>query len=81
MATPVNATAFAVSRETLDTRTIPESYIFLRDVGTIPFEAVYGDPAAFAELARPDFPVGHIPVAGRTVTAGVGANLSAPSPE
>ena len=57
MATPVNATAFAVSKEILDTRTIPESYIFLRDVGTIPFEVVYGDPSAFAGLARPDFPV------------------------
>jgi L-fuculose-phosphate aldolase len=57
MATPVNATAFAVSNEILDTRTIPESYIFLRDVGTIPFENVYGDPSTFAELARPDFPV------------------------
>jgi len=57
MATPVNATAFAVSREILDTRTIPESYIFLRDVGTIPFESVYGDPVAFADLARPEFPV------------------------
>jgi len=57
MATPVNATAFAVSDETLDTRTIPESYIYLRDVVTIPFEAVYGDPAKFADLARPDFPV------------------------
>jgi L-fuculose-phosphate aldolase len=57
MATPVNATAFAVSNEILDTRTIPESYIFLRDVATIPFEAVYGDPGAFAELARQDFPV------------------------
>lgn len=57
MATPVNATAFAVSNETLDTRTIPESYIFLRDVGTIPFEAVYGDPSAFADRTRPDFPV------------------------
>ena len=57
MATPVNATAFAVSDEILDTRTIPESYIFLRDVGTIPFEAVYGEPGAFAGLTRPDFPV------------------------
>ena len=57
MATPVNATAFAVSNEILDTRTIPESYIFLRDVGTISFESVYGDPAAFADLVRPDFPV------------------------
>lgn len=57
MATPVNATAFAVSSEILDTRTIPESYIFLRDVGRIPFDVVYGDPAAFAALGRPDFPV------------------------
>ncbi len=57
MATPVNATAFAASKEPLDTRTIPESYIFLRDVGTIPFESVYGDPAAFAGLTCMDFPV------------------------
>ena len=57
MATPVNATAFAVSGEILDTRTIPESHIFLRDVGTIPFETVYGDPKAFANETRPDFPV------------------------
>lgn len=57
MATPVNATAFAVSSESLDTRTIPESYIFLRDVATIPFESVYGDPQAFAGLTRPDAPV------------------------
>jgi L-fuculose-phosphate aldolase len=57
MATPVNATAFAVSGEILDTRTIPESHIFLRDVGTIPFETVYGDPTAFANETRPDFPV------------------------
>lgn len=57
MATPVNATAFAVSTEILDTRTIPESYIFLRDVGTIPFETVYGDAAAFAAECDPEFPV------------------------
>ncbi|TSA37779.1 MAG: class II aldolase/adducin family protein [Verrucomicrobiaceae bacterium] len=57
MATPVNATAYSVSRETLDTRTIPESYIFLRDVARIPFEAAYGDPDAFAARCRPDFPV------------------------
>jgi len=57
MATPVNATAFAVSHEKLDTRTIPESYIFLRDVGVVPFETVYGDPEAFAAGCRPDVPV------------------------
>lgn len=57
MATPVNATAFAVSKEILDTRTIPESYIFLRDVPKIPFETVYGDPNEFAAHCRPDFPI------------------------
>ncbi len=57
MATPVNATAFAVSAAALDTRTIPESYIFLRDVDVFPFEMVYGDPGTFAARCRPDFPV------------------------
>lgn len=33
---PVNATAFSVTRVSLDARTIPESYIFLRDVGRAP---------------------------------------------
>ena len=36
-ATPVNATAFSASATRLDTRTIPESYIFLRDVPSIRF--------------------------------------------
>lgn len=57
MATPVNGTAFAISPAKLDTRTIPESYVFLRDVGVIPFESVYGDPAAFAALCNPSRPV------------------------
>ncbi len=57
MATPVNATAFAVTKATLDTRTIPESYIFLRDVARIPFEAAYRDPQAFAALCNPEFPI------------------------
>ena len=57
MATPVNSTAFAVSATALDTRTIPESYIFLRDVEVIPFSDVYGDPEAFGKKCRPDFPV------------------------
>ncbi len=34
---PVNATAFSVTNQRLDTRTIPESYVFLRDVGRAPF--------------------------------------------
>jgi L-fuculose-phosphate aldolase len=57
MATPVNATAFAVSAERLDTRTIPESYIFLRDVEVVPFADVYGNVEQFAQRRRPEFPV------------------------
>jgi ribulose-5-phosphate 4-epimerase/fuculose-1-phosphate aldolase len=39
-ATPVNATAFSASAARLDTRTILESYIFLRDVAVLPFSWV-----------------------------------------
>jgi L-fuculose-phosphate aldolase len=55
-ATPVNATAFSVSDSLLDTRTIPESYIFLRDVAVLPFSSIYEDPestAAALSLAAP----------------------------
>ena len=47
-ALPVNATAFSVTGEKLDARTIPESYLFLRDVGRVPFEEQFGDGAAVA---------------------------------
>jgi L-fuculose-phosphate aldolase len=38
---PVNATAFSVTDVTLDARTIPESYIFLRDVCRVPYGIQY----------------------------------------
>jgi L-fuculose-phosphate aldolase len=56
-ATPVNATAFSVSSRRLDTRTIPESYIFLRDVAVLPFAALYEDPGKVAEALSPEFPI------------------------
>jgi L-fuculose-phosphate aldolase len=34
---PVNATAFSVTQEPLDTRTIPESYVVLREVARAPY--------------------------------------------
>ena len=40
---PVNATAFSVTDAPLDTRTIPESYVFLRDVSRVPFGVRFGD--------------------------------------
>jgi len=56
-ATPVNATAFSASDTRLDTRTIPESYIFLRDVAVLPFSWVYDAPEKIAETMTPEFPI------------------------
>ena len=56
-ATPVNATAFSASASRLDTRTIPESYIFLRDVAVLPFEWVYDSPEKIADAMTPEFPI------------------------
>lgn len=57
-ATPVNATAFSVSGVTLDARTIPESYLFLGEVPTVPFAAEFGDGRAVAAVVSPGQPVG-----------------------
>jgi L-fuculose-phosphate aldolase len=45
----INATAFSVCGAVLDSRTIPESFVFLREVALIPFGAQFGDPADLAE--------------------------------
>ena len=71
-ALPVNAAAFCVSDFVLDTRTIPESYLFLKDVKTIPFEHAFGDGAEIASRISPANPVALLEhngvlVAGRTV--------------
>jgi L-fuculose-phosphate aldolase len=39
---PVNATAFSITKQRLDARTIPESYVFLREVNRIPYGVQYG---------------------------------------
>jgi L-fuculose-phosphate aldolase len=54
---PVNATAFSVTETVLDSRTIPESYIFLRDVDRVPFGVVSGDPGALANRTSPSNPI------------------------
>jgi len=56
-ATPVNATAFSASETGLDSRTIPESYIFLRDVSVLPFAWVYDEPEKIAAAMTPEYPV------------------------
>lgn len=72
LATPPNATAFCVSSITLDVRTIPESYIFLRDVKVLPCALAFGDGNELAAALNPEFPVALISnvgalVLGRTV--------------
>ena len=56
-ASPVNATAFSVSHILCDSRTIPESYIFLRDVQKIPFGMQFEDGEALAKRVSPRHPV------------------------
>jgi len=56
-ALPVHATAFAVSDFPLDTRTIPESYLLLKDVGKIPFEHHFGSGREVAREVTPARPV------------------------
>jgi L-fuculose-phosphate aldolase len=46
---PVNATAFSVTNAALDARTIPESYVFLRRVGRVPYGVQFGDGRELAE--------------------------------
>ena len=54
---PVNATAFGVTDAPLDARTIPESYLFLREVRRVPFGVQFGDGRELAGLASLREPV------------------------
>ncbi|MGC6443644.1 MAG: class II aldolase/adducin family protein [Rubripirellula sp.] len=53
---PVNATAFSVTDTELDVRTIPESYVFLRDVQRVPYGVQYrgdGNIADYVSASNP----------------------------
>ena len=53
---PVNATAFSVTDAKFDTRTIPESYVFLRDVAQVPYGVQYqggGEIANYISASSP----------------------------
>ena len=54
---PVNATAFAVTSGPLDTRTIPESYLLLRDVARVEFGKQFVDGAELATRVSPRQPI------------------------
>lgn len=56
LAHPVHAMAFAVTDAAFDARTIPESYILLRDVKKIPYEEIYTNPDQMAKEFVPSCP-------------------------
>lgn len=56
LAHPVHAMAFAVTDAAFDARTIPESYILLRDVKKIPYEEIYTNPDQMAKEFAPRCP-------------------------
>ena len=65
---PVNATAFSVTDSTLDVRTIPESYVFLRDVGRVPYGTHYRDDGAIADYVSAATPAAILENDGVIVT-------------
>lgn len=56
-ASPVNGTAFSVTECPCDSRTIPESYIFLREVQKIPFGVQFGNGEDLARRMSPRNPI------------------------
>ncbi|MBS0207656.1 MAG: class II aldolase/adducin family protein [Planctomycetes bacterium] len=69
---PVNATAFSVTPTQLESRTIPESYLFLRDVQRVPFGLQFSAPEQVAAAVSPTRPIALLEndgvlVLGRTV--------------
>ena len=53
---PVNATAFSVTNTAFDARTIPESYVFLRDVHRVPYGVQYQNDGGIAEYLSASSP-------------------------
>jgi L-fuculose-phosphate aldolase len=64
----VHATAFSVAGAALTARTIPESYVVLRDVPTLPFGVQFGDGAEVADRVGPRRPVALLENDGALVT-------------
>jgi L-fuculose-phosphate aldolase len=52
-----NATAYAISGSKLDTRTIPESYVFLKDIPVIDYGTQYQKPDKIASIIAQGSPV------------------------
>ena len=52
-----NATAYAITAAPFESRTIPESFILLRDIPIVPFKMLYTEPEKVAETVSPSTPV------------------------
>ncbi|WP_341278998.1 class II aldolase/adducin family protein [Paenibacillus sp. FSL H8-0537] len=57
IAHPPNIMAFAVTEVLLDSRTIPESYILLRNIPKLPYGDLYTKPQAAAQLFQENTPI------------------------
>jgi L-fuculose-phosphate aldolase len=65
---PVNATAFSVTDSEFDVRTIPESYVFLRDVRRVPYGVQYRDDGQIANYVSKASPAAILENDGVIVT-------------
>jgi L-fuculose-phosphate aldolase len=65
---PVNATAFSVTGTDLNVRTIPESYVFLRDVKRVPYGIQYRGDSQIADYVSPAAPAAVLENDGVIVT-------------
>ncbi len=52
-----NATAYAITAAHFDSRTIPESFLLLRDIPLVPFKTLYTQPETISEMASLQTPV------------------------
>src|SRR5581483_6332565 len=67
---PVNATAFSVTGLPFDTRTIPESYVVVREVARAPFGVQFGDGGELASILSSRRPAVILENDGVLVTGG-----------
>ena len=70
MSHPVNATAFSITDSEFDSRTIPESYVFLREVGRVPHGLQYGTDDRIADHITAASPAAILENDGVLVTGG-----------
>ncbi|MEQ1827030.1 MAG: class II aldolase/adducin family protein [Pirellula sp.] len=65
---PVNATAFSVTDVPFDTRTIPESYVFLQDVNRVPYGVQYREDGSITNYISTSTPAALLENDGVLVT-------------